>query len=182
MKMLVHRTPISANAPFNLSEVKEYARIAGPNDDVTLDRMSRAAAAEVEHFAQVALLSQTIHVTFLDLVHGAGLTLPIGPVAADATATVTIDGQAITGFDLVTGTRPYLCWPASICGTASARVVIEYPAGFGDAAGDVPDDLSQAVLDQVALIFDERAPHEAKTLARSSHLARVGARYRGVSV
>lgn len=182
MKMLVQRTPTSANPPFVLGELKEYARIDGTDDDFTLDRMGRAAAAEVEHFAQVALLSQTIRVTILDLVHGAGLTLPIGPVADDATATVTIDGQPITGFDLVTGTRPYLSWPASIRGTASARVVIEYPAGFGDAAGDVPDDLAQAVLDQVALIFDERAPREAKTLARSSHLARVGARYRGVSV
>lgn len=182
MKMLVQRTPISTNAPFVLSELKEYARIDGADDDVTLNRMGWAAAAEVEHFAQVALLSQVIRVTIFDLVHGAGLVLPIGPVADDATATVTIDGQALTGFDLVTGTRPYLSWPASIRGTASARVVIEYPAGFGDAVSDVPNDLSQAVLDQAALIFDERAPREAKTLARSSHLARAGARYRGVSV
>lgn len=182
MKMLVQRTPISAGAPFTMQELREYARITHIDEDFTLERMGRAAAAEVEHFAQVALLSQTIRVTILDLVHGEGLTLPIGPVADDATATVTIDGQDLTGFDFVTGSRPYLSWPASIRGTASSRVVIEYPAGFGDAAGDVPDDLAQAVLAQALLIFEERAPREAKTLARSSHLARVGARYRGVSV
>ena len=182
MKMLVQRTPISAAAPFVLAELKQYARIDGVDDDFTLNRMGQAAAAEVEHFAQVALLSQTIRVTIRDLVHGEGLALPIGPVADDATATVTIDGQALTGFDLVTGMRPYLSWPASIRGTASTRVTIEYRAGFGDVAGDVPDDLAQAILDQVALTFDQRAPHEAKTLARSSHLARVGARYRGVAL
>jgi uncharacterized phiE125 gp8 family phage protein len=182
MKMIVHRTPISANQPFVLDEVKQYARIDGSGDDLTLGRMGRAAAAEVEHFAQVALLTQTIRVTILDLVHDAGLTLPIGPMAEGATAIVTIDGEPFTGFDLVTGMRPYLSWPASIRGAASDRVVIEYPAGFGDAPEDVPDDLSQAVLDQVALTFDERAPREAKTLARSSHLARVGTRYRGVSI
>lgn len=182
MKVLVQRTPISSSAPFVLDELKKYARIDGPDDDATLDRMGRAAAAEVEHFGQVALLSQTIRVTILDMVHCAGLTLPIGPVADDALATVTVDGQALTGFEFVTGTRPYLSWPASIRGAASARVVIEYPAGFGDAADDVPDDLSQAILDQVALIFDGRGAREAKALSRSSHLARVGARYRGVSV
>lgn len=182
MRMFVQRTPASLNAPFNLAELKEYTRIDGDDDIVTLDKMGYAAAAEVEHFAQVALLSQTIRVTILDLVHGAGLALPIGPVAEGGAATVTIEGQPLIGFDLVAGLRPYLSWPASIRGKTSARVVIEYPAGFGDEAEDVPEDLAQAVLDQVALIFDERAPREAKILARSSHLTRVGARYRGVSV
>lgn len=182
MKMLVQRTPISANAPFALGELKQYARIDGPDDDLGLHRLGWAAAAEVEHHGQLALLHQTIRLDVFDLVHDAGLTLPIGPVADGATATVSIDGQAVTGCLLAAGTRPYLSWPASLRGTASARVVIEYQAGFGDAAGDVPADLMQAVLDQVALTFDERAPHEAKTLARSPHLARVGARYRGVTL
>ena len=150
MKMLVQRTPTSANAPFVLGELKEYARIDGPDDDFTLDRMGRAAAAEVEHFAQVALLSQTIRVTILDLVHGAGLTLPIGPVADDATATVTIDGQALTGFDFVTGTRPYLSWPTSIRGTASARVVIEL--GVCYALSGVEDAAAVAVAETDAAV------------------------------
>lgn len=182
MRMFVQRTPITLNAPFYLSDLKEYTRIDCDDDMVALENMGFAAVAEVEHFGQVALLSQIIRVTILDLVHGAGLTLPIGPLAKSGVATVTIDGQPFAGFDLVTGTRPYISWPASIRGKASARVVIEYPAGFGDEAKHIPEDLAQAVLDQVALIFDERAPREAKTLARSSHLARVGARYRGVSV
>ena len=182
MKMLVERTPISTSAPFNLAELKEYARIDGADDDATLDRMGRAAAAEVEHFAQVALLTQTIRVTIFDLALGVLLPLPIGPVASGATATVTIDGQPFTGFDLVTGRRPHLFVPDAMRGKTLARIVIEYQAGFGDAAQDVPGDLCQAILDQVTLIYDTRAPEEAKTLARSSHLARVGARYRGVSL
>lgn len=180
--MLVERTPIGTGVPFVLSEVKEYTRIDYDDQDLTLERMALAAVAEVEHFAQVALLPQTIRVTILDVVLGTGLALPIGPVPGDATMTVTIDGQAVTDFTFETGMRGYLNWPSSIQGTAAARVVIEYPAGFGDAAGDVPNDLSIAVLDQVALMFDARAPSEAKTLARSSHLARIGARYRGVSM
>ena len=182
MKMLVSRTAISTSQPFSLDELKQYARIDGAGDDLTLDRMGKAAVAEVEHFAQVALLAQTIRVTILDMVHDAGLTLPIGPMADNATAIVTIDGEPCTDFELSPGMRPYLSWPASIRGAASSRVVIQYQAGFGSVLADVPNDLSQAVLDQVALTFDERAPREAKTLARSSHLARVGARYRGVSI
>lgn len=182
MKMLVERTPISTAAPVALAEVKEYTRIDTADFDATLNRAIKAAADEIENFGQVALLSQTIRVTVFDMVHGRGFDLPIGPVADAATASVTIDGVAVIGFDLVGGMRPHLRWPEALRYEFSARVVIEYPAGFGDAAEDIPDDLAQAVIDQAALIFYGRAPQEAKLLSRSRHLARVGARYRGVSI
>lgn len=185
MKVLVDRLATSAALAFVLDDLRHYLRITpdmGNTDDAELSRLGRAAAAEVEQFAQVALVDQTIRVTILDLVHGDNLALPVGPVADGAAVTVTMDGQPFTGFDLVTGPRPYLIWAASIRGKASARLVIEYPAGFGSAASDVPPDLAQAILDHAALTFDARAPSEAKVLARSPHLARVGARYRGVSL
>lgn len=182
MKMLVQRIPISTALPFVLAEVKEYTRISFNDDDVTLNKMGWAAAAEVEQFAQVALLTQSVRVTIFNVVLGSGLALPVGPVADSATVTVTMDGQSLTDFELVAGLRPYLVWPSLVRGRAVERVVVEYPAGFGDTAEDVPHDLGQAVLDQVALIFDNRASGSARPLARSSHLARVGARYRGVSV
>lgn len=185
MKVLVDRLATSPAFAIALDDLRHYLRITpdmGDIDDAELTRLGRAAAAEVEQFAQVALLDQTIRVTILDLAHGDNVALPVGPVADGSSATVTVDGQPFTGFDLVTGLRPYLIWAASIRGKASACVVIEYPAGFGDKASDVPPDLAQAILDHAALTYDQRVPTEAKVLSRSPHLARVGARYRGVSV
>lgn len=178
MSMIVQRTPISTQAPFSLSELKEYCRITFCDDDVTLIRMALAAVAEVEHFAQIALLSQTIRVTLEETIRRSILPLPIAPVVDPLSVEITVNGEAFEDFAVITGQRPAVRFSGT---KPSGLIVIEYVAGFGDAAGDVPDDLAQAVLDQAALIYDARAPSEAKTLARSSHLARVCARYRGVS-
>lgn len=182
MKMLVQRTPISTALPFVLDDLKAYSRVDFSHEDSGLTQMGMAAADEVEHFAQVALLNQSIRVVMFDMVIHAGIALPIGPVIDGSPASVTIDGESLTGFEIIAGTRPYLVWPGIIRGQACDRVQIEYQAGFGATEDAIPDDLRQAILDHVALVYSTRAPEEAKTLARSSHLARVGARYRGVSV
>lgn len=182
MKMLVQRTRTTGNVAFDLTDLKEYLRVTHDDEDASLLRMGLAAVEEVEHFAQVAVLSQTIRVTALDLLHGSGIALPIGPMAEGAVVSVIIDGEPLTGADLTIGSRPWLTWPASIRGKLSRRVVIEYAAGFGDKPEDVPEDLAQAIRDQAGLIFVARAEADAKIPSRSSHLARVGARYRGVSI
>jgi uncharacterized phiE125 gp8 family phage protein len=182
MKMLVKRTPISTALPFVLDDLKAYSRVDFSHEDSVLTQMGMAAAAEVEQFAQVALLAQTIRVVMLDLVFGSGIALPIGPLIEGSSASVAIDGESLEGFEIIGGIRPYLVWPGIVRGQAIDRVQIEYQAGFGSAEEAIPDDLRQAILDHVALVYSTRAPEEAKTLARSSHLARVGARYRGVSV
>lgn len=182
--MIVQRTPISTNAPFILPEIKEYTWIA-PADtdtDASLEKMAWEAVSEVESFAQIALLRQTIRLTILDGALGAGLSLPVGPMQDDAPLSVTLDGAASTAFDVVPGNRPYLSWETSLRGNSYRRVVIEYEAGFGDVAGDVPQDLGQAVIDQVYLLYDGRAIDEVKSRRRSDQLARVAARYRGVSI
>lgn len=182
MKMLVQRTPISMATPFILSELREFVRIDGADDDATLQKMASEAAAEVEHLAQVALLTQTIRVTILDLVLGSDLSMPIGPVSEGISASVLVDGASLIGCEIIAGTRPVLILPEVVRGKSAARVVIEYEAGFGSTAGDIPPDLAQAVLDQVALTFDGRGLQDTKAPIRSPHLARVTARYRRVAL
>tara|TARA_R110002072_G_scaffold109603_4_gene237066 strand:- start:189 stop:737 length:549 start_codon:yes stop_codon:yes gene_type:complete len=180
MKMLVHRTPAPSGFPFNLDTVKEHVRLDGFENDEEITNMARAAAAELEQFAQIALLTQSIRVTVFDPMPEPGLLLPIGPVLGDDLPTVLIDGTAFTGFDFVPGNRPYLRWYGQYHSLLPRRLVIEYQAGFGASAADVPDDLAHALMDQTALYFDGRSPMAAKSLTTSPHMARIGAKYRGV--
>lgn len=180
MKMLVTRTPGGAALPFVLDDLKLHLRVDFNDDDSSITTIGETAAAEIEQFAQIALLTQTITVTIFDPSRACGLSLPIGPVAGDATPTVTIDGTAFTAFDFAGGIRPYIRWHADYHGLTPSQMTIEYEAGFGPAASDIPADLGQALMDQAALHYDGRSPIDAKSLTTSPHMARIGARYRGV--
>lgn len=180
MKMLVHRTAVSAALAVALEDVAGHLRIDFPDDDDALTNIIHAATAEIEQFAQIALLTQTIRVTIFDPPRQAGLNLPIGPVTDDDQPTVTIDGEAFTAFEFVGGNRPYIRWLADYHGLTPSRMTISYQAGFGADASDVPKDLAQAIMDQAALHYDGRSPMDAKSLTSSPHMARIAARYRGV--
>ncbi len=182
MRMLVHRTAGGIALPFDLEAVKDHLRVTGPDNDEAIQRMAWTAAGEIEHFAQIALLTQTIRVTIFAPHRACGLTLPIGPADDGDVPTVTLDGEAFTAFDFVGGNRPYIRWLADYHGLTPSRITIEYQAGFGAAASDIPTDLAQALMDQAALHYDGRSPMDAKSLTTSPHMARIGARYRGVQV
>ena len=180
MKMLVNRIPADSTEPFTLDNVKLHVRVADDAEDAAIARIAWAASHEIEQFAQIALLNQTIRVTIFDPDRESGLRLPIGPVADDDTPTVTIDGETFNAFDFVGGYRPYIHWREDYHDLSPGRMTIEYQAGFGSAASDIPEDLAQALMDQAALHYDGRSPMDGKRLTTSPHMARIGARYRGV--
>ena len=182
MKMLVHRTAVGAALPFALNDLKSHIRVEDGVDDAAITNMGNTASAEIEQFAQIALLTQTIRVTIFDPQCASGLTLPIGPVDEGDVPTVTIDGEPFTDFAFVGGMRPYIRWRASYHEMTPDQLTIEYQAGFGAASSDIPPDLAQALMDQAALHYDGRSPMDAKSLTTSPHMARVGARYRGAQV
>lgn len=182
MKILVHRTAGGTALPFILDDLKLHLRAPDDAEDAAVQNIGLTAAEEIEQFAQIALLTQTIRVTIFNPAQECGLSLPIGPVADNDVPTVTIDGEAFTAFDFVGGNRPYIRWLASYYDLTPSRIIIEYQAGFGTGASDVPHDLAQALMDQAALHYDGRSPMDAKSLTTSPHMARVGARYRGVQV
>ncbi|KQI67600.1 hypothetical protein AN189_14915 [Loktanella sp. 3ANDIMAR09] len=183
MKILVHREPIATELPFNLDDLKAHIRVDGDEFNNELTNIGHAAAAELEQFAQIALLFQTIRVTIFDPPVQSGMSLPIGPAVQASTATVTADGVASTAFTIEAGQRPYLRWLTSFHDLPlPSRITVEYQAGFGSTADQVPRDLAQALLDQAALHFDGRSPMNARDLTMSPHMARIGARYRGVQV
>lgn len=184
MKMLIHRVALSQAAPFNITEVRRHLRVEDDYDDVAISNMAWTAAEDVQDFAQIALLTQTVRVTvFGPDLNASFLRLPVGPALNSASITVTLDGNSFTGYELVTGNRPCLRWSLrEYDNLAPSRLYVEYQAGFGTDASAIPRDLAQAVMDQTALLYDGRSPMDNKTLTTSPHMARIGARYRGVSL
>lgn len=181
MKVIVHQTPMnSAAAPFELDDLIVHARAEGAGDEAAIANMGHTAAAEIEHYAQVALLMKTIRVTIFEPHCGAGFALPIGPVADNAPRVVKLDGEIFLDFYFLGGLRPYIRWFPEFHLLTPSRIEIEYQAGFGADASSIPQDLSQALMDQAALHYDGRSPMSTKSLTISPHMARVAARYRGV--
>lgn len=179
MTTLVHRTPLSEAAPFDLAALKLHARVDGDDSDSELSRMGFTAAAQIEHFAQIALLDQTIRVTAFNINRVGPFMLPVGPCLHEEEISVSVDGWVFHDFSVAVGVRPCLLLTRPII---AETAVIEYRAGFGGNASDIPAALSEALIDQALLLFDGRAPMDSKALSLSPHTARVAARYRGVSL
>lgn len=160
-----------------LDHVKEQARIDGPDEDALIGRMIPATVIEAEDYGQIALLSQRVRVTLHHWPRSGLFAPPIGPLMDAASVTVTVDGAAFTGFAVDTGSRALLHLTGDY---PRGRVVIEYTAGFGETAADIPADILQALTDQVAVLIDARGMVEAKDITLSPQFIRVLGRYRGV--
>ena len=153
MSMHVRRSPVSTALPFSPTDLKSHLRVSHSEEDYQITNMGKTAAAEIEQFAQIALLTQTIDVTIFRPQSDRGLRLPVGPVDDQDVPTVTINGEAFTDFDFVGGIRPYLWWGEDFYRLTLRRIDIEYLAGFGASTSDVPSDLVQAIMDQTALHY-----------------------------
>lgn len=175
--MIIERLERPLNVIVHLDDVKDHARISGDDDDMAIQRMANAAAREAEDFAQIALLSQAVRVTLEAWPRGHSFRLPISPLLDWESVTVTADGEPFEDFSTLTGHRPELrITAARPCG----QIVIEYVAGYGERAEDIPEDLRLAVMDQAAAYYDARGPGDPRAQAQSPHFARIIGRYRGV--
>lgn len=182
MKMHVQRVVTSQNVPFELESLRQHLRVSDGSEDIDIAQIGRTAAADLEHMAQIALLSQDIKISIFGATLGEGMSLPIGPVSEAKNPFIHWDDEPFGGFVFVDGNRPYIHWDAEFQGKCPTRLDIDYEAGFGTDASFIPFDLSQAIMDQAALHYDGRAPMDAKALTSSPHMARIAAKYRGVQL
>ena len=186
--MHITRTPLSTDAPFNLDDVKQHARVSFDDDDMALAVMAWAAAREIEAHCGLALLTQIITVTLTEW--GRRVPLPIGPldVAAMDAHPITVqtreaDGSLVSwpqGWWVDAGRYPvlHLTDRQFMDGTA---LVVTYPAGFGSTATSIPEDLQHAINDQAARLYDLRGAEDAPQ-GLSLAASRIAARYRRVAV
>ncbi|RXF73902.1 head-tail connector protein [Hansschlegelia zhihuaiae] len=170
--MALARIPAAATDPFTLDALKQHARVDFEDDDASLTIMGRAAAAEIEAHAEVALLRQQILWTIEAA--GTSVVLPIAPLAPGAV--VTVNGETVEPEAVTPGKHPVLRLPDGLTG----QVTIIYEAGFGDEPEDVPGDLQLAIADQAGRLYDLRGSQDGKQ-GLSVAAARIAARYRRVA-
>lgn len=175
--MNVERISRSPEPVLDLTEAKNHTRVLFDDDDADFVNAIDAVAREAEDYGQIALINQTIRVTLPCWPRAMIFNLPIAPLLDWSTVTVTADGEAFDDYAVMTGRRPALRLSGS---RPQGVIVIEYVAGFGDAAGDIPGDLRKAMLDQVSVYYDTRGAVDKQAVSLSPHFARILGRYRGV--
>lgn len=146
--------------PITLAEVKAHLRLDGSDEDALLLRLIRVAREHLEKEAGLCLMARTLRL-YLDGWPKSGvLHISRGPVISLQAVTV-YDGEGVAeahaiGGHLLDGVaRPARLWLPQTPdpGRAINGIEVDFIAGFGETAADVPDGLKRAMLMHVALMF-----------------------------
>jgi len=167
---MLRRTTEPAKATVTLPDAKNHLRIEHNDDDSEIQRLIGAATRHVEQLTSRQLITATYTWTtkrFPD--SGMPLVFPVAPLASVTSVTyIDVDGNA--GQTLSEGTEYAVMlsndelseawekyeqtWPATR--NEPNAVSIVFTAGYGSNPGDVPEDLRQAVLIMVGMLWCDR--------------------------
>jgi uncharacterized phiE125 gp8 family phage protein len=151
-----------AGEPVSLAEAKAFLKVDGGAEDALIATLIGAARLHVEGITGTALLAQSWRVVLDDWPANGVVRLPVGPLLSVTAITATDDNGA--GHDI--GLAQFgseldrLIVPRVVVGMPALQerggIEIDYVAGFGSEAEDVPADLRQALLGLVAHWFEHR--------------------------
>lgn len=151
------RTVAPSASLVTLTEAKLHCRIDGPDEDVLLGALVKAAHDHIDGYSGVlgrALLTQTWRQDF-DAFSDT-MRLPVGNLLAVSSITYydstnaqqTLASSVYTGFSDTFGPyvtrKPGQVWPGTY--TRPDAVSVTWTAGYGPAASDVPAPVKQAAL------------------------------------
>jgi len=151
--------------PLTRVEAKAFLRLDHDADDALVDALIAAARRAVEAHTGRVLLAQTWRFSRDAWPLSGVMVTPVAPVQAILSAQVTLaDGSTVPVADgaltlkadrapALIHVTPTLVPPP---GPAAGGIVITITAGYGDAAGDVPADLVQAVRLVLAHFYEFR--------------------------
>lgn len=161
-------TPPAAEV-VSLEEITSHLRLietdeTGSGEDELLSTLRSAAVTKIEDMTGLAFINRTLQTTFNSF--GRRLVLPISPVVSVASITYldtageeqTLEASDYALHDRIDnpGVIPAhgRSWPATWDFPGS--VSVEYVAGFGAGAANVPDTLRLAVLRTIGGMYDFR--------------------------
>lgn len=146
--------------PLTLAEVKAHLRLDGGEEDGLLASLMLVARQHLEQETGLCLMGRHFRL-YLDRWPKFGvLEIARGPVrSVEAVTVYGRDGVAsahpLSGHLLDGVARPARLWlpDPPDPGRAINGIEVDFSAGFGEAATDVPDGLRRAMLMHVALMF-----------------------------
>jgi len=143
--------------PITRDQAKANARVEHTDLDTDFDAWIVAARQHAEHVLRRALITQTIKLRLDQFPRGRRIELPAPPLQSvtsityldrdGATQTLSANNYDVDPYGLVGSIvlKENLAWPATESGVPNA-VTIEYTAGYGDAADDVPQEIRTGLL------------------------------------
>lgn len=155
-----------AAEPVTRDEAKAHLRVTDTAEDALIDRLIAVARAAAEAHTGRAFVTQSFRLARDDWPDKLCLPLPCPPLLAindvrlyDAEGNASIwDASSYTVDTRFTPGR--LClrsgWTWPVPGRAQGGIEIDFHAGFGAAASDVPVAIRQAVLMLVAHLYENR--------------------------
>ncbi|TPW32756.1 head-tail connector protein [Pararhizobium mangrovi] len=146
-----------------LADMKAWLRLDGSDEDDLVGELIAVATRHLERETGLALLSQGWRLTLDGWPTDGTIVFARTPVRTiDAVKAYDADG---TGRDVQTGgfvldrdRRPVRLYidGSAFAVPADNGVEVDFTAGFGDAASDVPDDLKHAIRLHVAHLYEFR--------------------------
>ena len=157
----------AATTPIAVEDVKANSYITGDTEDGLIDRMIQAAVSSLEEQAGVALQTQALEVALEAWPDGTAIVLPRYPLQSvesikytDKDGTETTWGSA----NYVADTRSEpgrvllaygASWPSAVL-QPGPSIVVRFVAGFGYLPDDVPAQMRQWLLREVADMYEHR--------------------------
>ncbi|MGD9783891.1 MAG: head-tail connector protein [Hyphomicrobiaceae bacterium] len=155
--------------PLTLDEVKQHLRIDGTNEDALLASLILTSRLHIETALGLALLQQSWRLSLDAWPRSGFILMPLSPVLAVSEIRVAADMGPATVVDAAAYQVDAASRPARIAFDASHvpqpkglvnGIEIDFTAGFGMAAGDVPEPVRLALLLLVAHWYEHRDPIE----------------------
>lgn len=155
--MLTIITP-PAVEPVTLMEAKSHVRVEIADDDNLITALITTARESIEREIGRSMMTQTLRET----VDGGRETIRLerAPVQAVTSVTLTDSNGTVSTIQPnqyveADGAMKYLYGPWPI-GRGFQAIQVDYLAGYGDAANDVPNPLKQAVLMLIGHFYENR--------------------------
>jgi uncharacterized phiE125 gp8 family phage protein len=160
--------------PVTVSEAKAHLRLDGSAEDILIGSLIVTSRLHVEAALGLALITQGWRLTLDRWPEAGEVRFPLRPIqsitsiavrAADGTPTEVpnedylLDGQALKPRLIPRGGT----WRAP--GLKANGIEIEFAAGIGDAAAEVPQPIRHAILMLVAHWYEHRDPLEIGSAA-----------------
>ncbi len=152
----VERISSPAVEPVSLSQAKTFLRIDGSDEDALIADLIKTARIVAEQECAKSFITQSWRISY-NHTAPARVALPNGPVQSVSSVSIVDDDGGASVIDA--GSYHLDASGMTLVlelGLSGHRIEIEYVAGYGDAAGDVPGDLIQAMLLHVAHLYEQR--------------------------
>jgi len=181
-------TGAPASEPVTVAEAKAHLRVDGAAEDTLIASLIMTSRLHVEAALDLALITQSWRLVLDRWPQARHVVLPLRPLqTVEEVRVIASDGEptivAASAY-LVDAVRapPRLVRrsPLPVPGREVGGIEIDFTAGYGDAAEDVPAPIRQALLQLVAHWYEHREPIEvgAADMAVPSAVSELLAPYR----